>query len=269
MTILLLLLVFSLTAQAEIFQWTDQYGNKHYSDKSHQGAKTLQISKEYSFYQVKKVYDGDTVLLRNGKKVRFLGINTPEVEGRNKSAQAGGEAAKKWLQNKLKNKKIRLEKDVEKKDKYGRLLAYIFTEDKQNINLELVKRGLATVNIHPPNLKYSNELLAAESNAEKGGLGVWRYSDYAVKSASKIKGSRFKGWQRVTGTVRDIHQSRKYIYLNLTDTFALKIQRSSKAYFPDIDSYLGKVIEGRGWINKNKSRYNMFIRHSSAIKLRN
>jgi len=257
----------SFTVQADIYQWTDDEGNKHFSDKPHQGAKTLQVQAGYSYYQVKKVYDGDTVLLKNGQKIRFLGINTPEVEGRNKTAQAGGEEAKRWLQKQLKNKKIRLERDVEKQDKYGRFLAHIFTEDKQHINLELVKKGYASVNIYPPNLKYTEQLLTAESQANRSRLGLWKYPEYKRKPVSQITQGRFKGWQRVIGKINTIRHTRKYSYLSLSDTFSLKIEKKAQKYFPKLDSYLGKRVEVRGWINQRKGRYSMFLRHSSALQI--
>ena len=263
---LLLLFIVSFSTQAEIYQWFDAKGNKHFSDRPHQDAQTLQINPGYTFYYVKKVYDGDTVLLANGNKIRLLGINTPEVEGRYKTAQAGGEEAKRWLQKKLQNKKVRLLKDVEKKDKYGRLLAHIFTEDKQHINLELVKAGLASVNIHPPNLKFTDQLLKAEQQAELARLGIWNYKEYAPKQSNQIKQARFKGWQRVVGQINNIRHGRKYSYLNFSDTFALKIERKFMGLFPELESYVGKKLEARGWINKHKNRYSMFIRHPAQLK---
>jgi endonuclease YncB( thermonuclease family) len=261
----LLLLCFSFSVQAEIFQWIDAKGNKHFSDRVQQGAELLQVNPGYSYYQVKKVYDGDTVLLSNNKKIRLLGINTPEVEGRHKSAQVGGEEAKQWLLIKLKNHKVRLETDIEKQDKYGRFLAHIFTEDKQHINLQLVRKGLASVNIHPPNLKFSNALLQAQQQAEIDSIGIWSYSEYLPKQVIKIKHSSYKGWQRIIGRIESIRHTRKYSYLNLSETFALKIEQKSLPLFPDLSSYVGKQVEVRGWINKNKNHYSMFIRHPSAI----
>jgi len=268
-TIVLILqfLFVSFTAQAEIFQWFDEKGKQHFSDKPHQGAKTLHVDSGYSYYQVKKIYDGDTILISNGQKVRFLGINTPEVEGRNKLAQTGGEEAKNWLQAQLKNKKVRLEKDVEKKDKYGRLLAHVFTEDKQHMNLELVKKGFASVNIYPPNLKYTDDLLAAESIAEQNRLGIWQSPEYFPKQAAGIRQGSFKGWQRVIGRIKAIRHTRKYSYLEFSENFALKIKKKSSSFPPKLADYVGKTVEVRGWINKNKNRYSMFIRHPSAIKL--
>lgn len=263
--ILLLCIFVSFNVEAEIFYWLDAKGNKNYSDRRHQGAETFQINPGYSFYQVKKVYDGDTVLLANGQKVRLLGINTPEVEGRNKTAQAGGEEAKRWLTAQLKNQKVRLETGLEKKDKYGRLLAHLFTEDKQHINFELVKNGLATVNMHPPNLKYSDALLKAQRKAEKSVIGIWKNEHYQPKQVININRSSLKGWQRVIGQIQSVHHSRKYSYLNFSDTFGLKIDHKSMTLFPDLESYIGKNIEARGWINKTKKRYSMLVRHPSAL----
>lgn len=266
MFLLFFFLLLPFSAQADIYQWVDEKGNKHYSDIPYQGAKKLQIDSGSSYYQIKKIYDGDTVLLSNGSKVRFLGVNTPEVEGRRKSAQAGGEEAKRWLKEILKNKKVRLEKDVEKKDKYNRTLAHLFTKDKLHINLELVKRGLANVNIHPPNLKYTADLMQAQQQAEKNKLGVWNRQEYSPKLADQLNRSNYKGWQRIKGEIQTIRQTRKYAYLKLTESFSLKISLQSLDLFPDLNSYSGRQVEVRGWINKSKKKYMMFIRHPSQIK---
>ncbi|TXL15040.1 hypothetical protein BMR05_04860 [Methylococcaceae bacterium HT4] len=101
----------------------------------------LQLIEDYSFYKVKKVYDGDTVLLNDGRKIRLIGINTPEIEYAKQSGQAGGDVARKWLTQQLLNTTIRLEFDQEKQDKYKRYLAHVFTRQEVHINRELVGSG--------------------------------------------------------------------------------------------------------------------------------
>lgn len=268
MVFFVLLLLLPQLNSADIFQWVDQEGNKHFSDRPHHNAKVLRVHAGQSYHQVKKVYDGDTLLLDNGQKVRLLGVNTPEVEGRYKEAQAGGEEAKRWLQKVLKNKKVHIERDVEKKDKYGRVLAYVFVEGGLHINLELVKKGFASLNIYPPNLKYTDVLLKAQKQAEKKQLGIWGHKDYAVKKVAKIKKQRFRGWQRVVGKVKMIQHARKYSYLKLSGKVAIKIEKKMNKYFPDLNSYLGGQVEVRGWISKRKDTYNMVVRHPSAIVMR-
>ncbi len=267
--VLFIFLFFSLAfpIQADIFQWLDTKGNKHFSDKPHKGAKVLQLDPGYSFYKVKKVYDGDTILLSNNQKIRLSGINSPEVESRYKLEEAIGEEAKLWLISKLTNKKIRLETDSEKQDRYKRYLAHVFTEDNQHINLELVKKGLASVNIHPPNLKYSEDLLKAQKLAESAILGIWKHPDYSPKPASHLKDFSLKGWQRIVGRIKSFHHSRKFSYLNFTDNFSLKIGHDFLKLFPDLKTYVGQTVEVRGWVNRNKKRYSMLIRHPSSIIL--
>ena len=263
---LFFLLITTFSIQADIYEWEDKDGHTHFSDKPHSGAKTLNIEAGYTYYDIKKIYDGDTLLLSNGKKIRLLGINTPETEGRYKSAQAGGEEAKVWLKKRLADHKIRLDYDVEKKDKYSRLLAHIFTEEDQHINLELVKLGLATVSIFPPNTKYTKVLLEAEQHAEDTQVGVWQREEYSPKKTQRLNSSNYKGWQRIIGKIIDIHHTRKNSYLKLSDSFSLKISKRSSGLFPDLETYKDRQIEVRGWVNKKKDTFSMFIRHPSQIK---
>lgn len=257
--------ILSPSASADVYQWVDQQGKRHYSDRPHAQAKKVELRPGYTFHSVKHVYDGDTIQLQNGQKVRFLGINTPEVEGRNKLAQPGGEAAKQWLVKKLENKTVRLEKDVEKKDKYGRVLAHVFLSNGEHVNVQLVSNGLATVNIHPPNLKYTQQLTSAQDNAEQKKIGIWNDPHYASQSYRKVKDIR--GWRRITGMVNRIKQSRKYVYLQFSEDFSVGIERRSLNLFPDISVYQGRNMEVRGWIRKSKRKRVMFIRHPADLKL--
>jgi len=260
-----LLLVTQLSCAA-VYQWTDAQGRKHYSDKPHERAAVLQLAKSYSYYAVKKVYDGDTVQLRDGRKIRLLGINTPEIEHPNQAEQAGGELAKKWLTKALMGKKIRLEFDQEKRDKYQRYLAHIFTEQDLHINRELVRLGFASVNVFPPNLKYVPELAQAEQDAEASKRGIWSHSEYRVKSAQQLTKKNKKGWQRISGTVSAVKVTSKSVYLKLTDTFDVRIKKEHLRYFDDVHRLKGQKIEVRGWVNRYKKAYMMLVKHPSALR---
>ncbi len=265
MIIFLLLLVAQLS-YAAVYQWTDAQGRKHYSDKPQRQATEFQLAKSYRYYVVKKVYDGDTVQLTDGRKIRLLSINTPEIEHQNQIEQAGGELAKKWLTKALIGKKVHLEFDQEKRDKYHRYLAHIFTEQDMHINYELVRLGFASVNIFPPSLKYVPELVTAEREAEANKLGIWGYSEYKVKSAHEVTKKNKKGWQRIAGTVSAIKVTAKSVYLKLTDTFAVRIKKEHLRYFEDVQSLKGRKIEVRGWVNRYKKGYIMLLKHPSALR---
>jgi len=205
--LLVLLLCVPACVDSKVYQWQDAKGSQHFSDRFYPDAKTVDIKPGYGFYTVKTVYDGDTVELEDDRKIRLLGINTPEIQHKDKMPEAGGEEAKTWLINKLQHAKVRLEFDVEKTDKYGRTLAYLFSENKEHINLSLVKAGLATVSIYPPNLLYANELLAAENKAEQDKLGIWQRPEYAAIPVSNLTDAGHHGWSRLVGRVIDIHNT--------------------------------------------------------------
>ena len=255
-------------AGAEVYQWQDANGSEHFSDRPFPNAKKLDIKPGYGFYKVKTVYDGDTVVLEDGRKIRLLGINTPEVQHRDKMAEAGGEEAKLWLMNKLQHAKVRMEIDAEKTDKYGRTLAHLFTEEKEHINLSLVKAGLATVSIYPPNLLYVNELVAAEKQAEKTKIGIWQRPEYAAIPISSLTEAGHPGWTRLEGKVVSIRNTRKYIYLEFSSQVDARIERKWLSLFPDVNDYLDKTVEIRGWLNKSKNHFSLLIRHPSAIRQR-
>lgn len=125
-------------------------------------------------YLVKNVIDGDTIELEDGRKIRYIGINAPE------SGQNFYEESKKRNKELVEGKKVKLEFDVEKFDKYGRTLAYVFVGDIF-VNLQLVKEGLAVVETIPPNIKYVDDLLNAQKYAQENGLGIWKKSEIKLK----------------------------------------------------------------------------------------
>lgn len=265
--LIILMLGLSAAGAVDVYHWRDEKGRFHFSDKLREGAELLRLNPGYSYYKVKHVYDGDTLTLEDGRKIRLLGINTPEIEGRNKNAEAGGEEAKRWLMSALKGKRVRLVVDAEPQDKYGRTLAHLFTEDDLHINLELVKGGFAAISIYPPNLRFSEELIMAQREAEKANRGIWRLPDYRIKPAANIRAGKHRGWQRISGRVKTIRMTRKFVYLPLNERVDIRLERANLVLFPNPRSYVGKNVEVRGWLNKSKERFSMLIRHPSAIKV--
>jgi micrococcal nuclease len=120
------------------------------------------------------VIDGDTVILKSGENVRYIGIDTPEIDHENKKAEPLGYAARSFNQTLLRAQGIRLEFDREKRDHYNRLLAYVFLPDGTFVNLELLRSGLGTYLHKPPNLKYAEALMQAQRKAMSGKRGVWQ-----------------------------------------------------------------------------------------------
>lgn len=126
-----------------------------------------------AYRSVRFVYDGDTILLDGGEKVRFLGIDAPEIGHDGKKCEFMARAAREFNRDVLKKSRVRLEYDRERRDRYGRLLAYVFLENGDMINTMLVRKGLAHVMLKRPNLKYKAILIECQQKAIKQKLGIW------------------------------------------------------------------------------------------------
>jgi micrococcal nuclease len=127
-----------------------------------------------SWFSVKWVADGDTIVLTDGRHVRYIGIDTPEIDHENQKAEPLGYKARSFNRKLLENRKIRLVYDREKKDKYGRTLAYVYRSDDLFVNLALLKQGLAHVLHKYPNVSKEAELLSAQREAMEKQKGIWK-----------------------------------------------------------------------------------------------
>ncbi len=253
---------------ADIFRHEDINGNISFSDKSSEySTRVEKLAKTYRYkHQVKRVYDGDTIILKNGDRIRLLGINTPEIESRHRQGEQGGQIAKQWLKDKLQQGTVFLEYDQQKKDKYDRSLAHLFLENGEHINKEIIQAGLATLSIIPPNLRYVDELKKAEESALKQQLGIWVMEAYQPISIENLSADKKRsGWQRFLATATKITSTRKYIRLRLSDKVDIRIPKDNLELFPELESYLNRPLEIRGWASRTKDRYSILIRHPSLI----
>lgn len=141
--------------------------------------------------RVEYVADGDSILLSNGEEVRYLGIDTPELAGRDRPAEYLADEARKYNEKLVLNRAVRLEYDVEKRDRHGRLLAYLFLEDGTFVNAELLRSGYAYLLAQPPNLKYSKKFLELQREAIKAKVGLWEKPiKLTVDEADRYLGNR-------------------------------------------------------------------------------
>lgn len=122
---------------------------------------------------VARVADGDTVVLDTGQKVRLLGIDAPELEREGQPADFLAHKAKQVLTGLALGKRVRLEYDRLRYDRFGRVLAYVFLPDGVNLSREMVQQGLARVYTVPPNKRFHEELLAAQREAISARRGIW------------------------------------------------------------------------------------------------
>lgn len=123
-----------------------------------------------------RVVDGDTIIVEinlKEEKVRLIGVDTPETVKPGTPVQKYGKQASAFIRRVLKDKKVKLEFDVQHRDKYARLLAYVYLEDGRMMNKILLEEGYAQVMTVPPNVKYQKEFIDLERKAKKAKKGLW------------------------------------------------------------------------------------------------
>ena len=126
---------------------------------------------------VSRVVDGDTVEVRpriDGEEdVRLIGVDTPEKAYSSREAQPYALEASRFTQEKLEGRRVSLRFGAEKKDRYGRVLAYLYLPDGSMFNETLVEKGYAQVATFPPNVRYVGRFEQAQWNAREAGVGIW------------------------------------------------------------------------------------------------
>lgn len=132
---------------------------------------------ELNKYEVISVTDGDTFKINyNGKekKVRLIGVDTPESVSPNKEKNNNyGKEASNYTKERLEGKNVSIEFDVQETDQYGRFLAYVYLEDGTMYNKELLEKGYAQVATYPPNVKYVEEFEEIQKQARENKVGFW------------------------------------------------------------------------------------------------
>jgi micrococcal nuclease len=128
---------------------------------------------------VLRVVDGDTVHVRVGErveKVRYIGVNTPELHHPRKGEEPGGREAHAVNRRLVEGRRVRLELDVQSHDRHGRLLAYVWAGETM-VNAELVRLGYAQVMTVPPNVRHQSLFLELQRDARAARRGLWSASE--------------------------------------------------------------------------------------------
>ena len=136
------------------------------------------FAQSQTWYRVSKFVDGDTFWVQDDRgeqlKVRLIGIDTPESRnsGR-KTVEYYGKEAAAYVRAFVGNKRLLLEYDVSRTDRYKRTLAYVYLEDGTFLNAHLVREGYARVLTVPPNVKFAESFVRLEREARKNKKGLW------------------------------------------------------------------------------------------------
>jgi micrococcal nuclease len=136
------------------------------------GIKVLGNGTSAEVYRVAHVVDGDTIVLENGERVRYLGIDAPETVHPEKPVECYGPEATERNKELVEGKRVQLERDQTDRDHFGRLLRYVYVNGTF-VNGQLVQEGYAYSSYYPPDTKHYDLLLALEIEARQENRGLW------------------------------------------------------------------------------------------------
>jgi micrococcal nuclease len=170
---LLLLGALVLVALVEFWSMRLQFRPRQESAEVPQEAISAATSRDDERVMVAHVLDGDTIVLVDGRRVRFIGIDAPEVSHEGSKAECFSQESKDATQRLLAGKEVQLVKDVSDTDSYGRLLRYVYAGDVF-VNELLVGNGFATVWSVAPDEQHKELLAAAQVKAKELSRGLWQ-----------------------------------------------------------------------------------------------
>lgn len=222
------------------------------------------------------VYDGDTIRLHDGTRLRLVGINTPEVAHKDKPGEPRGDEARARLQQIIDDAgEIGIAAAADSRDRYNRLLAYIYDQQGRDIQRILLAEGLAFAVSVPPNLAHVPCYFDVEQQARRQRRGLWSEDGYRPLSlpASPADG----GFMLVQGKVTRVGNSRKSIWLNFSPGDAkqaraglsVRVAKSDLAGFKTLDpaTLQGKTITARGWVSFYKKEPVLRVRHEASLQV--
>lgn len=218
---------------------------------------------------VSYVQDGDTLALRDGRKLRLIGVNAPERGRDHRPAEPLAVEARNRLQALLRQRgnRINLRYDAERRDRHGRVLAHAFLEDGRSLAAFLLEHGLGFTIVVPPNLWNLACHEGAEQIARRQHRGVWGQRHFEPVDVQQLTPSN-TGFARIQGRVRRVGTSRNSVWLNLSDRVALRIDRADLRYFHGQPParLQNKRITARGWLVAQGKRLVMRVRHPAALE---
>lgn len=216
--------------------------------------------------RVSVVSDGDSLRLNDGRRLRLIGLDTPELQPAGSPAQAAALAAREQLRQLVftQQQQLALRYDAERKDRYGRILAHAFTRDGRNLTALLLEQGLGVVLTVPPNVWQAECYRDSAERARQARRGVWALAGYQTVASTELDLKR-QGWHRIRGRVSHLSQDPQALWLHLDPRFALRISRADLRYFPALEPLVGTNIEAQGWVYAEQGQLRMQLRYPTAL----
>lgn len=220
---------------------------------------------------LERVYDGDTIRLTDGRKVRFIAINTPEMGYDERPEQAFAAAARDRVRALFADsRQVKLKYDKSRKDRHKRLLAHVYTESGINIAADLLTRGYGFAIVVPPNIWNSDCYFAVEQKARLAVSGVWGHPSYTPKNPQSLDRND-TGFMIVEGLITGIGHGKKNVWLDMGSGFAIRIRRKYLDDFTGVpvSELQGQRVRVRGWVAFYNGKLRLSLKHPAMIEILN
>lgn len=202
--------------------------------------------------KVATIIDGDTLRLVDGRSVRLIGLNAPEIGRKGRASEPFAAAAKRRLQALVNDNGgyVGLHPGQQAMDHYGRFLAHAYDDSGANLEAQLLAEGLGFFVAIAPNTELAGCLRTAERQARLAARALWQQSP--VTPADQL---RRAGFAIITGRVEHVETNRGGTWLELQGSVVLRIPREGTASFAQaLEGLLGRQVEARGWVVDRKGR---------------
>lgn len=219
--------------------------------------------------RVSHVYDGDTLKLHDGRRVRLIGVNTPEIGRNGQSSEPMAITSRDYLRRLLfaNEQMLDLRYDQNRHDRHGRTLAHAFLPDGTNIAARLLEQGMAHQMAVPPDLWSSRCYEKLSSAARSQRRGLWALPGFQAQAAGGLS-PRTRGVHVVAGRVTRVGRGEHTTWIELDGRLALRIEDQDLEYFRawQINRLPGKKLEAIGAVYQRKGQLRMRVRHPSALR---
>lgn len=217
---------------------------------------------------VADVIDGDTIRLRDGEKLRFVGINTPEKAIEDRPAEPYAAESIAALKGLLPpGAMVRLRYDGDRHDRHDRLLSHVYLDNGTNVAAWLLERGYAASIAIPPNLWNQDCYRLAEGRARKDRKGIWSTRRFQPIAAADLP-TNARGFYLVSGRAGVLSRHHGRWVLPLGKRVNLRISAGDQPYF-DIASLHRmehREISARGWLTPTRGGWNMTLSHPNNVQ---
>ncbi|HEX9810491.1 MAG TPA: thermonuclease family protein [Burkholderiales bacterium] len=210
-----------------------------------------------------QIHDGDSLRLSDRRDVRLIGVNAPEMGRDGAPDQPLAVAARDRVDALVRGRSVQLRYDIERVDRHGRTLAYVYLSDGRDLQEILLRDGLAWFVAIAPNVAHRDRYRSAEAQARAARRGLWSLPDSEPVPAERLTRSD-TGFRRIVGTVARVENRRDGDVLRLTPKVELTVPRGIPGFASS--SLAGRRVVARGWLTAYKNGLRMRITDPTMLE---